>query len=279
MKKVLIVGANGFLGRTLLLQCLSEGWTVHSLVSSLTNSNCSKADKVFSIETIQESKEDNYDYIFNVAAYIPYLIGSEKNEKLIDSNIDLVLKLHKWFPDSKIIFASSISVYGSNKCVLTENSECFHLAEYGLSKLAGELITSYHQQFSIVRFPSLYGKGMYAETFIPRVINDAKAKGEITLFGDGSRMQNYLSVYDAARYCINAALYGENEVYLGIYPKSYSNWQVAELIAIQFEPCKIKFAGADLSKSVCFDNSYTLNKLMYTPEISLEVGLKELING
>lgn len=277
MTRVLIVGANGFLGRTLAKKCIAKGWHVDVVVNSSNHHLPEGVENVFTSAALEEASAV-YNYVFNTAANIPYGKYNEVTEQLVASNIELPLSIHRLFPEAKVIFASSISVYGNNHGLLNEASEIINPTAYGLSKLSGEMITAAHRNYAIVRFSSLYGSGMYSGTFIPYIINDAKSKGAINLLGEGLRKQNYIHISDAAEYCIHAALHGINDIYLGVYTKSYQNREVAEIIS-SLTGCAVNYTGVDNSPSYEYDNIKTLERLKFTPGIPLEEGLNQMIDG
>lgn len=276
MTKVLIIGANGFLGKNLAQQCLDNNWIVDVVVNKA-------ADKVpmgvRQYIDLAKATHTDYDYVFNTAAFIPYGAYNTPDDRLLESNIQLPLLLHNCFPSAKIVYASSVSVYGGNSNEeINERSPCDSPTLYGRSKLSGELITAHHKRYAIVRFSSLYGAGMYGGTFIPAIVKKAKTEKLITLFGNGSRKQNYLHIRDAAMFCINAALHGDNEAYIGASPASASNKQVAETVAECVDGCQVAYHGEDASPSSVYDNRYTLGKLKINSFVPLADGIKEMID-
>lgn len=279
MKKALVIGANGFLGRNVAKKCVNLGWITDAVVNSNSDKVPNGVSNIVKTYELEKLKENEYDYVINTAACIPYGQYNTPNDGFITSNINLPLSLHHLFPHSKIVFSSSISVYGNNTGVVNEQSDIISPTLYGLSKLTGELITRHHQQFAIVRFSSLYGAGMYMGSFIPRVVSDAITKGKITLLGTGERKQNYLHISDAADYCIHAAMNGQNEIYLGVSTRAYENREVAQIVAASIEGCEIVHNGADTSPSFLYNNDFTLNSLNFSPQVTLEEGIKELTNA
>jgi UDP-glucose 4-epimerase len=278
MDEVLIVGANGFLGQELTRKCLEKEWIADVVVNQSRDRVPDGVRSIVNTEALEQLSGRDYKYIFNVAAFIPYGSYNVPNEQLIRSNVTLPLRLHATFPNAKMIFSSSVSVYGNNTGLIDEKSDCVSPTLYGLSKWSGELITAHHAKYAILRFSSLYASGMYGGTFIPRVLGDARSKHAITLLGDGGRKQNYLHVSDAANYCIHAALYGNNEIYLGVSTEAHSNREVAEIVASLLEKTDIIYTGSDGSPSFLYDNSATRAVLQFTPSVKLPEGIKELID-
>jgi UDP-glucose 4-epimerase len=275
--KAVIIGANGFLGRTILSACLSRGWQVDAIYHRTRNfipTTCSS----WPITALDRCHND-YDVVFLVAATIPYGSLDSPDEALVDANVKLVLNTVAKFHRAKIVFASSVSVYGVPMNPLTERSpfNCPNL--YGLSKLAGEFIVSQQSRFAIIRYSSLYGKGMNTNTFIPIVIRQARETGVISLYGDGSRRQDYLHVADAAELAMKAAIHNSNGIYLGVCGESVTNFEVAQTVQSYFPSCRIVFSGNDTSPSFIYNNAMTMTALNCWPLHSLVEGIKELCSN
>lgn len=275
-KKVIVIGGNGFLGREVVKQCLERGWKTDCAYFGKRDS-INKESRAFKIEELEKIRP-SYDIVFMLAAKIPYGKMDEPDLEMVEANIGLPIRVITHFKKSKIVFASSVSIYGDTRHTLNELSACSNPSLYGLSKLAGEYVIKNHSLYSIVRFASLYGKGMKAETFLPKIVANAKSNGKITLFGDGRRKQNYFHVRDAAELFILAGLTKSSDTYLGISNKSYSNLEVAKKIKKLLPKTKIEFTGEDNSASFVYNHSASYQKLGFLPKISLELGLKELID-
>jgi len=270
--KVLIIGGNGFLGAKVLDKTLQQNWEVDTINYYINN----KEERILDLNKLNKIQND-FDAVFLLAAHIPYGKMNGSDKRLLEYNINLPLKVVEKFPAAIIFFASSISIYGNHTNNIDEVSAFNNPEIYGLSKLSGEFIIKSSKKYRIVRFSSLYGKGMFKETFLPRIIKDAKLKEEITLFGDGLRMQNYIHVDDAADFCIYSVKNPQNGSYLGVYNKSYSNIEVAQIVQNIIPECKIKFKGIDNNFSNVFNNKYSISALGFSAKISLEKGISDLI--
>lgn len=272
--RVLIVGINGFLGNALTQTCLSKGWDTEG-VYYLQPPDV--AIKMVEMNHLTSLKPD-YDVVFLLAAKIPYGKYNVPDSEVVEANVLLVHTVCTHFPGSKIVYASSISVYGNPpaKQKITENTPMDNPPLYGLSKVAGEYIVRNHPAFSIIRYTSLYGKGMFGGTFLPSMIAQSQSKGEITVWGKGERKQDYIHVSDAAQIAVSAASRGKNEVYLGVSGYSVSNLEVARIIQ-ELTGCEIVFQGEDSSPSFEYDASHTANILQFSTKISLIKGIQELL--
>jgi len=118
---------------------------------------------------------------------------------------------------------------------------------------------------------------MYADTFIPRAIRQAVHEHMISLSGNGSRLQDYLSVEDACGYLVSGAQSDFHGSLLGVYGTSYSNTDVAAIIADGAPGCKTTYAGEDNSPSSVYDNRVTRSCIGFKPEVALANGIRKLM--
>lgn len=276
--KVLIIGANGFLGRHIALQCLTQGWQTHAVYNlnyRFIPKECSRIPI-----SLLDTCHNDYDIVFLTAAHIPYGIFNTPSNDLFETNIHLVVKIVEKFASSRLVFASSVSVYGTNTSTpLTEVSPYYNPTLYGLSKLTGENIVQQHSNYAIVRYSSLYGRGMYQNTFLPQIIKKAIDGGIITLFGTGERRQDYLYITDAANLALAAALCRNNGIFLGVHGESISNLEAAQTVQSCYPLTTITFTGVDTSPSFNYDNTFTQRELGFSPQYSFQSGIKELCSN
>ena len=123
----------------------------------------------------------------------------------------------------------------------------------------------------------MYGIGMNRHTFIPRIIEAALKDKKITLFGDGSRMQNYIHVSDVAAYFIRASERDMNKVFLAAGTSSYSNKKIALEVKEILQNIEITLTGEDLAQSSHYSAVQTYRELDYIPKKNLHEGISELI--
>jgi UDP-glucose 4-epimerase len=271
--KVLVTGANGFLGSKLTEKLISSGFQTDCLVYDSLDNFPEKCKILTSLKDI----EDIYDFVFHLSSYIPYKNSRISNQNLYKINIISIQNILAKFKKAKIIFSSTVSVYGAPLGILNEKSPFNNPDTYGLSKVCGEFMISFSPNYSILRFSSLYGKGMKKETFLPRIIEQARSENKISLNGDGSRKQDYLHVDDAVNYCLKAAGSNQKGIFLAVNGTSVSNLEIAQIVK-KYTGCAIEFSGEDDKIDYFYDNSYTINKLNYQPKIQIEEGIKDLLD-
>jgi nucleoside-diphosphate-sugar epimerase len=197
---------------------------------------------------------------------------------LSEANVAMPLRLSRRFPNSRLVLASSVAIYGRAPSPRTEESPFVAPDEYGWTKLAAEAVVRQHRSFGIVRLSSLYGPGMRAPTFLPALVRTARESGRIVLFGDGMRSQDYLHVLDAARMLGIVATQHQNGTFLGASGQATSNLDVATLVARALPGTRIGFEGTDDSPSVSYDVDLTRRRTGFTPSISMDEGIRSMVN-
>jgi len=273
-KKILILGSNSILSKCLIGSFSSE--CAIDVAYSGEKSGIEKNKNVNTISLVELNPKKDYDVIIIVSSFIPEK-SEQNNEKLFDVNVKLVGRIIKWFPKSKIIYCSSVSVFAPNNQGINEKSTVSPVNEYALSKLwAEKIIQRNAKSYCILRISSLIGKEMKENTFLPMIINKALEIKKITLFGDGERKQNYIDAEQVAKLILACMDYRKNNVFLAVNNYSYSNKEVAELVQKQTN-CEIEYAGIDESISAIYDNSYTKQELNFTLNKTIEQSVKEII--
>lgn len=154
MKKILITGKNSYIGTSL------ENWLM------------SESDKYY-IDTVSTRDDawkkknfSEFDVVFHVAGIAHIKETKENQELYYKVNRDLAFETAKKAKADGVkqfIFLSSMSVYGVENGVISENSHLNPKGNYGKSKLqAEELIKPLNDdsfKVAILRPPMIYGKG------------------------------------------------------------------------------------------------------------------------
>ena len=153
MKRILITGANSYIG-TSFEEWMTQ-WPEEYQVDCVGTRNDEWKELDFS----------KYDVIFHVAG-IAHIKETTKNEYLYyEVNRDLTIYIAKKAKEegvTQFIFLSSMSVYGLNQGVITEDTLLNPQNTYGKSKLEAEKgIQKLHSNdffVAILRPPMIYGK-------------------------------------------------------------------------------------------------------------------------
>lgn len=276
-EKALVVGVNGFLGRNVASRLLAAGHEVTGVHRAGTDRIPDGVERV--PHDALDSLEDGYAWVFVTAAHAPFGHLDEPDWDLVRSNVELPIRLCERFRTARIVFASTVAVYGWPKGTINESTAPQPANLYARTKLAGETVVACHPNHAIVRLGSLYGRGMRRITFLPCIVDDARDTGVITLFGDGSRRQEYLHVTDAADLCIAAARSTDNAILLGVPGRAWTNRAAAELVVKQLPGTDIRLEGDDATPSWRFDNTATRNATRFRPRITLEYGIRDVMDA
>lgn len=209
--KILITGANGFLGRELVNVIKNKKYYI--LKISRTKKNFLNCDLQKKKEVWKLLNKTNPDIIINLAARVDF-------KKKIHS-LKLNYELPKLFSNyckknnKYLIHSSSISIHGEKeKCsIKSKNSPN---SPYAISKLMGDKsIINSKCNYTIIRFPGLYGANNANHMLINKLIKKKFTK-KIHINNNGNQLRNYLFVKDAAKIifrCIEKKT--KNIIYVG----------------------------------------------------------------
>jgi len=221
-KKILILGADGFLGSNLAKSLIEDKdceIRAFDLFKDGATRNLAGYEKKVEIfpgnflnrEDIKKALK-GMDYVFHfISLTTP---GSSMNDPLIDMDTNIrgtVVLLEECAKSKvkKIIFPSSGgAIYGNqDKKLLRENDPQNPISPYAISKLAIEKYLEYYRlnyglNYLILRYSNPYGPGQNvagSQGIIPIFLNLVKQKKPITIFGDGENVRDYIFIDDAIR--------------------------------------------------------------------------------
>lgn len=297
-----ITGVAGFIGSHLAEKLLASGHEVVGVDKFLDNyarqfkdSNLSRFANHPSFRFINDDLANlalrqlltGTDYVFHLAAQ-PGVRSSWGQEffQYAHNNIlatQLLLEACKGAPVTKVVYASSSSVYGdTDDLPMREDGGTRPVSPYGVSKLAAEhLCYLYWKAYGIptvsLRFFTVYGPrqrpDMFFRIFMQRLFLDQ----EIPLYDDGEQSRDFTYCADIVDGLVAAALYpGSGEVFNlggGSETTLLSAIQLIEKISGR----KAKLTKLDRQRGDVRHTRASLdqakNKLGYKPQVSLEEGL------
>ncbi len=291
--KIYITGATGRLGRE-VLKLIPEAIPLVRTSSGLPN------------EVVTEFTSDNLKYRLSDASAIIHLAGSQDfldEKKTREGNVNLTYIIVDSAPKSaKIIFASSISVYGKKLVSLpaTESAQTNPDTPYAKSKLEAESIVAKHPNHVILRIGPMYGEGFDAYFKVLKLIQN----GKMRIMGNGDNHIPFVYSGDVAKIIKNSLSKGngiyllvgecltQNEVYsiaakeLGAEPPSKHLTPWLSMAFAEFEQMKSsvfktipKFIPEDiavLSSDRVFDCKKAKEELGFNP-LPLADGIKEMV--
>ena len=220
MKKILITGADGFIGSHLTEMLVAKGYKVRALSQYnsfnnwgwLENINCKKDVEIFT----GDIRDPNYckvitkdiDIIFHLAALIAIPFSYSAPDSYLETNIRGTLNICQAAKEngiSRLIHTSTSEVYGTAKYIpIDENHPLQPQSPYSATKIAADAMAmSFYNSFNlpvtIVRPFNTYGPRQSARAVIPTIITQiASGKKEIKL-GDVTPTRDFNYVEDCCR--------------------------------------------------------------------------------
>ena len=195
MNKVLIIGASGLLGQSLVEYFVSNNFQVGALSRNCDNQN----DKFnnYSVDVLDyehlEFVVAQYDIVVNCIGQITNPIHEcvSLNTKGMKNIIDAVKKNGNY-----LIHLSTVSVYGSSSAV-TEGSPVNPESVYGSLKYFAEYQISQNlTNYAVLRISNLYGKGQ-VKGILGYVLRSFRNNEKALFFNnDGSLKRYYLHIDD-----------------------------------------------------------------------------------
>ena len=285
MKKILITGSNGFIGKNLVESLLSK-YEITGLSKQQKNNKVNHITKDINKITSKDFKD--IFCIIHLAAITDLKVCKDFPDQCITTNVLGTQKILESARKNncKVIYASTSHVYGiPKKLPINEKASTSPTSIYAGSKLAGEILCeSYHNQFnmdiSIVRIFSVYGPESSNHYVVPNIVTQLKNSNTIKL-GNINSKRDFIFISDvinAFRIILNN-INGFNVYNVGA-EKSYSIKEICK----KFEKLSGKkiIIKSNLKQNKKFDaknivcDATKLKKLGWKSKISLDEGLKKM---
>jgi dTDP-glucose 4,6-dehydratase len=226
--KILITGADGFIGSHLTESLLEQGYeikafTFYNSFNSWGWLDTLPKDKLNQIEIFSGDIRDpngvyeamkSVDQVFHLAALIAIPFSYHSPDSYVDTNIKgtlNVLQAARKLETSRILITSTSEVYGTAKYVpIDENHPFQGQSPYSATKIgADRLAESFYRSFSlpitIVRPFNTYGPRQSARAVIPTIISQLLAGKEEIKLGSLTPTRDFNYVKDTANGFIEIA--------------------------------------------------------------------------
>ncbi|NMA49710.1 MAG: dTDP-glucose 4,6-dehydratase [Tissierellia bacterium] len=322
MKTILVTGGAGFIGSNFVHMILEkypeynivnvDSLTYAGNLENLSDIDIS-ANYIFVKADIRDRevvdgifKTQNIDYVVNFAAESHVDRSIEDPELFLTTNIigtQVLLytakKYWKVNPNDKyckeyklgvkFLQVSTDEVYGAlgETGLFTETMPLMPNSPYSASKASADLIVrAYNETFgipvNITRSSNNYGPYQFPEKLIPLVINNCLKEKELTIYGDGMQVRDWLHVTDHCE-AIGTVLHKgmDGEVYNIGGNNEKANIEIVKLIikALDKSEDLIKYVKDRLGhdRRYAIDNTKITSQLGWEPAYTFEQGMEETI--
>ncbi len=311
MKKILVLGAGGFIGSHLVKRLKTEG---HYLIGvdlkhpefSKTYADEFRVGDLREFDFVNQVIEEGIDELYQLAADMGgagYIFTGLNDANVMHNSAQINLNVAKISSIKKVralFYSSSACIYpeynqsdpANPKCAEDTAYPALPDSEYGWEKLFSERLylsfkRNYGLNVKIARFHNIYGEeGEWrngkekAPAALCRKIAEVKDGGTIEIWGDGQQTRSFLYIED----CLDAVIKLTRSELTGPYiigsEEMISINNFALLIA-EIAEKKINIKNIDGPQGVrgrCSDNKLILQDLGWDASLSLRKGVLFLYN-
>lgn len=268
MGNIGITGSNGFVGSHLSQLLKEQGHHVDNFTSER-----------YRKEGFGNFVKDK-DVIYHFAAVNRADSGDDYINGNYELTKDLVEKIKKHNPGCRIIFSSTVQVYGTQNGTITEDAEPEPEGIYAKSKLwAEDYIKESGLDYVILRISNVYGASArpFYNSVVATFLHLAKKDEPLKVFGSGEQKRDYIFIEDVVN-----ALGLAKKIKAGVYNCSTGemitiNQLISNLEKAMNKKLKIeKKEGSEEENVPVYDNTKLLNT-GWKPEYNFEEGIKKCL--
>jgi len=294
--RVLVTGGAGFIGSHVgdLLVSAGHHVTVIDDLSTGKRNNVNPRAEFAQVDVCSPAihrvfEQGKFDMVSHHAAQIS--VSNSVKDPANDARINIlgvlnVLDQCVKHRVGRIIFASSGgTVYGAtDKLPAKEDLPFAAVSPYGVSKVATELYLGVYREqhglrYTALRYSNVYGprQDPHGEAGVVAIFAERMIKGdEVTIFGDGEYLRDYVYVGDVARANLKAIEAEKDGAFnIGTGLRTSTNQLFAELRRTTGYKGEARHGPAragDLRDS-CLDFTRAKEMLSWSPEVTLSDGL------
>jgi NAD dependent epimerase/dehydratase len=306
-KRVLVTGADGFIGSHLAEHLLRAGAHVTALAQYNSFNFWGWLEELLCLDQIQVVTGDirdshfclnlakNIDVVFHLAALIPIPYSYRAPESYVETNVKGTLNLCQaalQSPVEKFIHLSTSEVYGTAKYVpIDEQHPLQAQSPYSASKIGADAIaTSYYSSFQlplvVARPFNVYGPRQSARAVIPAIISQIAAGTKSVKLGNLMTTRDFTFVDDMCRGLLAVASLDNvlGEVFNIGSNQEISIGELLRLIAeimssdaqVEIDSERLRPAESEVRRLLC-DNRKLRGAHGFHPEVQLREGLKQTV--
>ena len=301
--KALVTGCAGFIGSSLVDSLLADGHEVTGIdlltdnyepehkLANLEGARELEAFRFLALDLAQaplEALVEDADVVFHLAAE-PGVRSSwgARFESYARNNVlatQRLLEAAKPWPDKRVVYASSSSVYGDAERLPTpEDALPQPFSPYGVTKLAAEhLCTLYHRNYGLetvsLRYFSVYGPRQRPDMAFNRFCGAALRREPLVVFGDGEQTRDFTFVADVVGATRSAAVSpaAPGRIYnVGGGSRASINEALDLIVSFAGRPLEVRYLATERGdvRDTGADTARARAELAFNPTTSVEAGL------
>lgn len=264
-KHVMITGAGGFIGNNISHFLCKKKFIINAFYNSKIRKIRNKNIKFIKYDLTKKIKIDKkISTLIHCAALTPPSSDQAKCLKVNKKIDESILKIIEESNINKVIFLSSMSVYGKKKRrIVFENTKLNNLDLYGKSKLFMEKklkFLSKNKKINVVvlRLPATIGLGCHS-TFLSRLSNEIKKRKKLDVYNSNTLFNGCIHINNL------------NKIIVKILEKNFLGFDILNIFSSK--PIKIitifNLYKQKLNKKVKFNikknetNNYTIDSLKF----------------
>lgn len=292
---ILITGASGFVGKTLLRKIASNSLFSNAKIVLLTGEKIDgytcilHKNYTFEKSDFAKAGVDKIDVVIHLGSAVPRTRDDYRIENgyKFMTNVRNTVHLYENLPNipEKFVFISSIDVYKNDGEVISEQTPLTSDTLYAASKIMCEQYLTEKAKadgfvLQILRFGQIYGIGeeVYSK-IVSSFVRQIENGRQIKIFGDGKEFRSQLLVDDCCDCVLKAISFNESKGPVNLVSDQAVRIKdlVMTIYQIAGKTPDVVFGDAPAGRSNRFDNTKmkTLFKMTETP---LEEGIRAYVD-
>jgi nucleoside-diphosphate-sugar epimerase len=297
--RVLVTGANGFIGKYACALLAQKAFTVVPIVREKRETKqlvLAYPDVILGdlreLDWLREAVEAGPDLVVHLAAVMPASFKKDEGLSAAETNALIDRNVFSFCQKIRIglVYASGTSVYGlGDGRVVKESDKTSPVGPYVAQKVRSEEMgASFFEQrglqFAALRICAPYGPGQKTATVLKIFVDRALQGLPLFYHGTGSRQQDFTYVEDIAAAIVLTAETRKSGVYNIAGGSPVSMKQLAEMVVHHVPNCSsnVRPSGQkdpQEKSTALFSIEKARKELGWTPQVDLEEGLNICIKA